>query len=229
MEWQIGLSVGLLVYLAFAFDVLGFLARDELRLRVLLLSSGVLYTLYYFLVAETPLWDAILTNGAIDIVNFVMICVVIRERSTIAMPPSEVAIYRHFSMMTPGQFRKLLRSSELRTSDRDEVLSVEGAPLPRLYYVLEGMVEVEKHGAAIGIGSSVFVGEVAFLQNVPATATVRATRGSRYIVWTHDALESLFKRNPGIRTALLAHLNLDMSRKVAASSPGPMSHIPAQP
>ena len=225
MEWQIGLSVGLLVYIAFVFDILGFLARDELRLRILLLASGLLLTTYYFVVAEEPLWDAIVTNGMIDLVNFTMICVVIHERSTLAMPAATVAIYERFSMMTPGQFRKVFRAGRLKTAAQDETLAVEGAALPRLFYVLDGEVEVEKHGARTPIGQNVFVGEIAFLHDVPATATVRIRAGSRYLEWSHEDLNALTDRHPAIRTALLAHLNLDLSRKVAASSPGAMSSV----
>jgi hypothetical protein len=225
MEWQIGLSVGLLVYVAFVFDVLGFLARDELKLRILLLASGLFLTSYYFFVSDQPLWDAIVTNGMIDLVNFTMICVVIHERSTLAMPATTVAIYDRFSMMTPGQFRKVFRAGRLRTAARDETLAVEGAPLPRLFYVLDGEVEVEKHGTRTPIGRNVFIGEIAFLHDVPATATVRIREGSHYLEWTHEDLKALTARHPAIRTALLAHLNLDLSRKVAASSPGAMATV----
>lgn len=223
MDWQIGLSIGLLVYAAFVFDILGFLARDELKLRILLLASGILFTIYYFFVADEPLWDAILANGTIDLVNFAMICIVIRERSTFSMSPTAIAIYARFAMMTPGQFRKLLRVGEIIEAPEPQTLAVEGAPLSRLFYVLEGDVVVEKHGTSTSIGSDVFIGEIAFLHATPATATVRLAAGARYLCWTHEALNAEMERHPGIKTAFLAHLNLDMSRKVAASSPGVMA------
>ena len=37
-----GLGIGLLVYAAFVFDLFGFLARDELWLRLLMLAASAL-------------------------------------------------------------------------------------------------------------------------------------------------------------------------------------------
>ena len=62
MEILAGLSVGVLVYLAFAFDVAGFMARDELLWRGLMLTASAFYLVYYYFVVDEPLRDAILTK-----------------------------------------------------------------------------------------------------------------------------------------------------------------------
>ncbi len=74
---MLGLSVAVFVYAAFVFDVFGFLARDELWLRLQMMAAMMLYIIYYYLVADAPLWDAIITNGTLAAVNLAMIFVVI--------------------------------------------------------------------------------------------------------------------------------------------------------
>jgi hypothetical protein len=131
------LSVEYFVYIAFAFALAGYLARDELWLRLLLLAASANYIAYYWTVAEGPLGDAILTSGALAAVNLVMIGVVILERSTFAMSPQMAAIYRSFDMLTPGQFRRIMRHGTVRTADGVVRLTTEGMRVDRLCYVTE--------------------------------------------------------------------------------------------
>jgi len=58
------------VQLALLFYVLGFLTRNELYLRVWLLTGTGFYILYYYFVTDVPLWDALWTSAAIGVVNF---------------------------------------------------------------------------------------------------------------------------------------------------------------
>jgi len=50
-------SAGSFVYLALMFYVLGSLVRDELWLRVLILTGSFCYVIYYIYAPERPLWD----------------------------------------------------------------------------------------------------------------------------------------------------------------------------
>ena len=49
-------SVATLVYLAFIMDMLGFLARDELKLRLMMLAGMIFYIAYFFLLFALSLW-----------------------------------------------------------------------------------------------------------------------------------------------------------------------------
>ena len=100
--------VGVLVYVALAFGVMGFLARDELHWRGLMLAATGFYLCYYFFIAESPLWDAFIANSLLGLVNLSMIFVVIVERSTFGMSREKIDLFRMFPLLTPGQFRKLI-------------------------------------------------------------------------------------------------------------------------
>ena len=58
-----------LIHLGALLYILGFLVRDELLLRLLVLGGSGLYILYYFLFPATPLWDAIITSLILGVAN----------------------------------------------------------------------------------------------------------------------------------------------------------------
>ncbi|MEL7345645.1 MAG: cyclic nucleotide-binding domain-containing protein [Pseudomonadota bacterium] len=221
MDWLsgAGLGIGILVYLAFVLDLAGFLARDELRWRVLMLGASGLYLVYYYYVTDVPLWDAIRTNAALAAVNLAMIGVVVVERSTFAMRRDTRALYQLFPMLSPGQFRRLLRSATKLRAMETRVLTREGKTLDEMFFIVEGAVEVAKGQSVSVIEPGTFIGEIAYLTKQGASATVSIAQGTRYLRWSHSDLDAMTTRSAGLRVALVAHLNLDLARKVAASQP----------
>lgn len=220
MEWVLALPVGYLVYLAFAFDVLGFSARDELALRSLMLAASFFYIAYFFVASDAPLWEAIYADVVLVLVNLFMIAIVVRERSTRSMSADAVDLYRLFPRMSPGHFRRLMKIAARRRTAGPHKVTEENAPLGCLYFVLDGDVTIIKAGIATTLpAKGVFIGEVAFLAGVPASATVTLAPGSEYLVWQVPELQGLIKRLPDLGNALIAHLSEDMARKVAFSQP----------
>lgn len=214
-----GLSVGSLVYIALALQVIGFLARDELRLRLFMLGASAFYLLYYLRIAGEPLWDAFAVNLSLALVNAAMIAVVVAERTTIGMSRDSLALYARFEGMLPGHFRRLLRAAaDIRVPDEARI-TVQGTPLDRLYFVIDGPVTVDKDGSAVVIGGGTFIGEVAYLTGRPASATVRLGAGARYLSWRREDIDRMTRRSPNFRNALLARINADLAAKVAGSLP----------
>lgn len=213
------LSAEALVYLAFVFYVLGFLFRDELWMRGLLLFGTVFYLLYYFYAPQTPLWDAILTSSIMGIVNIAMICVVVAERTTFTMSQEKAAIYTHFSNLSPGQFRRVMKRGDNCVAKARERLCVGGEPLRDLYFLVAGNAEITKRGETITVQAGRFVGEVAFLRGTPASATVDVLKGATYVRWDHAKLSALMQKSPNIHNAMVARFNLDLADKVATSQP----------
>lgn len=213
------LNVEYLVYLAFAFALAGYLARDELWLRLLMLAASVNYLAYYYTVTEEPLWNAIFTSGALAFVNLVMIGIVILERTTFAMSRQVAAIFRSFDMLTPGQFRRIMRYGTVRTADDTVRLTTEGMRVEKLYYVTAGTVIVTKEGRRTEIPPRIFVGEIAYATGNVASATVELAPGSVWVEWDQDRLRRLARRFPALGVALVAQFNADLLGKVATSQP----------
>lgn len=219
MEWQLGLTIGALVYAAFMFQLFAFLARDELRLRVLMLAGSALYLLYYYKVTENPLWASIITNGALAAVNLAMIGVVVLERTTFSMSKETIELFKRFQMLSPGQFRRLLKSARIVNSPNHAELTRLGDRVRSLYYVIDGPVGILKGSSETQVDGGIFVGEVAFLTGEPASATVTIGPGIKYMEWDASDLQRLMEKSPKLYVALSAQFNADLVRKVSKSLP----------
>ncbi len=212
-------SAGVFVQFALLFYVLGLLARNELVLRGLLLTGTMFYILYYYFIADTPLWDAILTSGVIGLANFIMIVVIMHEKSTIGMSPEMTALYQSFPTLNPGQFRKIMRDADWVTAPEDSKICTHGVQPDYLYLVSDGGVKLHRDGQDVTIGSGNFIGEISFLLNGPATADVVVPAGTVYVRWNRTKLTQLMKKSDRLSNAISALFINDIARKLSVSWP----------
>lgn len=215
----LGLAATLLVYGALALHSAGFLARNELILRLLMLGAMILTLAFLFAFGPIPEGIAKLGTGLLIAINLVVIAVIVKERTTIGMKPELALLSRHFEMISPGQFRQLFKIGRHAISGQDTILTKAGAPTKRLYYIISGTAVLEKDGLSFDMQSEQFVGEIGFLTGELASGTVVLKPGSEYLSWEAEALRDLFENVPAIRAAMLAQLNLDLVRKVANGVP----------
>ena len=213
------LPVATLLFLGFGFKLLGLLARDELILRLLLLVSSAFYVSYFYFVAGNPLWEGVFTNSILGVVNLTVIGIVLTERTTFGMSPEMLTLYRSFPMLSPGQFRRLMRRARSETLHGETVLVTEGQTADRLFYVASGDVKMTKGGQASRLPEGIFVGEIGYLRGGAATATVAAGQGARVLSWSHDDLKAMTRKSGNMRVAMVAQFNSDLLTKVAGSRP----------
>ena len=212
-------SAAILVQLAFICYSLGFLARDELWLRGLLLLGTGFYLLYYYHIEETPLWDAIFTSGILGIINLGMIILLIFERTTFAMDEQTAKTYASFDTLTPGQFRKVMKLSTTVHADQDIKLSDQNSPIEHLYLVTEGRAHLVKSGTKNTLSAPLFLGEIGFLLDGRASASVTVQQGGTYTYWTASDLRNLMDGTPAIRNAMIALFSRDLADKLGRSAP----------
>jgi hypothetical protein len=208
-------SKGNIVHLGAAFYLAGFLFRDQIMLRGLIIVGDLIYLLYFLLAPEVPLWGGIFWSSVFIAVNLFMIAHIVADRMHFRMGEEETRLFRALYYLSPGEFRRLVRAGVWRTADTVVVLTVENKRLDRLHFVLDGAITIEKAGYCRNIGSCTFIGEVAFLLSRPASATVTVEKGARYIEWEANTLNRLLLRAPSLRIALSSALNRDMAAKVA--------------
>ncbi len=204
-----------LIHIAAAIFLFGFLFRDQIILRSLVIVGNCFYVLYYYVVVDHPLWGGIFWSVVGIVINIGMIGWIMADRSRFGLAAHELALHARFGTLTPGEFRRLMRAGTWHTATHDTLLSEEGRPLPALAYVIDGAVTVEKGSGHIDLEAPMFIGEVAFVTDHPASATVRVRAGARYVTWEMETLRKLLLRAPGLRVGLGAALNEDMARKVA--------------
>lgn len=207
-----------LVHVAAALYLAGFLFRDQIMLRFLVVVGDFVYTAYYLFAPAEPLWGGAFWSVVFIIVNSIMITRIIADRAHFGLTEDELQLFRRLDTMTPGEFRRFIRVASWKTASADTVLTEENKPLDNLYFVLDGDITIDKVGNRHRIDPGVFIGEVAFLLTQPASATVTVASKARYVTWDAGALRRLLIRAPTLRIAFNAALNRDMAAKVARAA-----------
>ena len=219
MDFSVFWTAGMFVHLALLFYVLGFLVRDELLLRGLILIGTGFYILYYFFAANAPLWDAIFASGVIGSVNILMIGIIIRERSTIGMSAEDLALFQKFPTLSPGQFRRIMSCADWRNAEDRIEICQEGRAPEHLYFVASGDVTLNRNGRQVPGAAGSFIGEISFLLDRGASATVTLGPGAHYVAWPRAELRRMMRRSPALSNALTALFNRDLAGKLSVSLP----------
>lgn len=219
MDLSYLLSAGIFVQLALLCYVLGLLVRNELVLRGFILTGTAFYIVYYYFISDIPLWDAIWASSVIGIANLFMICVILREKSTIGMAPEMLALYQAFPTLNPGQFRKIMKHADWVTAQKETQICTAGIKPNYLYLVSSGTMRLQRDGKEAQIGNGNFIGEISFLIDGPATADVVAPKGTEYICWDRNVLKAMMNRSLRLSNAIGALFNTDIARKLSVSWP----------
>ncbi|SMY08676.1 Crp/Fnr family transcriptional regulator [Flavimaricola marinus] len=204
-----------LIVLAGLSFVSGYLVIDQRVLRVLLLIGSALYIGYYATVADGPLWAAIYTSLIMVAANLIGLSILLLQGVRWIIPPEYRALYAQFAHLQPGDFRSVVRTARRVTLRRDTQLTIEGQPVTEVYLVLSGRTRVSKGAEEFELPAGVFVGEVAYLLETPASASTVIEAGGEVLVWPIDVLRDRSARKPRFKLALEAMISRDLARKVA--------------
>lgn len=214
------------VHLATLCYVLGLLTRNELRLRAFILIGTCFYILYYYFIAEAPLWEAIATSVLIGSANLPVIWRIFRERSVWGMSEEMLTLYAYFPSFNPGQFRKMIAKGSIIDETKHTVLLKHGERPSKLYLTLSDGFMLSRHSQYAELGPGNFLGEISFVLGGPASATVTAEPGARYVAWDVSTLEKLMETSPRFANAIPVLLSQDIARKLAGSFPSPAPAMP---
>jgi hypothetical protein len=197
---------------------LAFLLRDQLQLRLLMAISLFLQGLYYYTIPGGPFYDPLFWKIVSLAANILMIVLVFGGRIDFGIPADVRELFNKIAVLTPGQFRKLLKSAT-RTKETEVPLLIEGQAVHQLHYLLKGSASIAKGKTRNEISSGVFLGEVAFLNGTKASATVRLKPGAECVSWDSQTLKSMMQKDKALDIAMRGVFNHDLAAKVAASVP----------
>ena len=203
-----------LVYLAAGVQTIGFLIRDQLLLRALILVGTILYIVYYYIAPELPLWDAILCAVLMGVANAYTMIRLTLDRRTTCFNEEDLAVYRALPQVTPGAFRRLIAVAERVSVSTPQEITREGEMPEYLYYLIEGTFTLEKRGETRHLSGPSFLGEIAYMLDKPASATVVLDSGARYIRWRVPTLKKLTARQMLPENVLEFAFNRDLAVKV---------------
>lgn len=215
---QLMADPSVLVFAAAGLHIVAYLCRDQAWLRCLLLVGTGVYIAYYWLAGPTPLWSAIATTSVVASANFYGLLLLLVSRSRWTLRRFDRRIYEMLKPVEPGQLRQLLRAGEVQEVTSPMLLTREGEAPSYLYFVIEGELRIRKAGTQFTVPCGCFIGEVALILGLPASATVEALPGSELIAWPRARLDRMMRRSLRLEQNLEALLARDMARKVASSS-----------
>ncbi|KIN66351.1 Cyclic nucleotide-binding domain protein [Sulfitobacter noctilucicola] len=214
------------VHLAVLCYMLGLLTRKELLLRGFLFLGSLFYILYYYYIAESPLWEAIAASTLIAASNLPVIYRIFRERSTFGMTDEMLTLYQSFPNFNPGQFRQMMAQAEIVEAHDDVTLLEQGMPPSHLYLTNTNGFVLERDHLQSDLGPGNFLGEISFLLGGGATATVKARAGASYVAWDLGQLQSMMANSSSMANAISVLLNKDIARKLAVSFPSKPFALP---
>jgi Cyclic nucleotide-binding domain len=207
-----------LIHIGALFYLVCFLFRDQLWLRIFAVLGDLVYTGFYFTAADVPLWSAIVYSMLNMTINMVMIALIVQDRRMLPLDDNDLRLYQSFNGMSPGDFRRLRKIGKWQTAEGDQILAMEGQSLSELFYVVDGALHMTKGKRQIKVEPGLFIGEIAYLKNTPASATVVAKSGTSYIRWQHRDLKDISVRHDSLNQSLSNLLSADLAMKVAKSA-----------
>jgi hypothetical protein len=206
---------------------LAFLLRDQLHLRLLMAVSFFLQGLYYYAIPAGPLYDPLFWKVVSFIANLGMIFLVFGGRFDFGIPADMRELFEKISVLSPGQFRKIVKLSK-RISKVGTPVLVEGQKPTELHYLSEGKVRIEKGGQEHIVNAGAFLGEVSFLNDTTASASVHMMEGAVIVSFDAAQLKELMAEDKSIDIAMRGVFNHDLAKKVANSIPMPPPPKPAR-
>ncbi len=212
------LDAGLLVHIATLGYIFGFLLKNQLILRILVLGSTILYIpYYYYIYPAQPLWAAIMGSTLVIFANIIGTVSLIYDRLPIKIDPKHMPIYQSLQGIRPGEFRRLIKAAEYQIADDNLTLTNEDEAPSHLYYLEKGIGVAEKKDKTFTVPEGRFVGEISFILGGNATATVNISKGAAFLSWEKTVLNKLLEKHPNLQRAFEARIARDMASKLASS------------
>lgn len=213
--WDAYYSPGLLAYIAGGFYVLGLVTINQIMLRLMLLAGTSFYILYYATAASDPLMEAIYVSLLIGLANLFGLGSLLLRQSRFAVPKEYADVFESFPPIPPGDFRTLMKLARRYQTAEEQVLTHEGQPGNKLYYIVQGTTRVRKGDSEFSLSPKLFLGEIAFLTGQPSSATAWLPQGAEVLEWDFDVLAKRCGRSTRFKLALEAAISVDLAGKVA--------------
>lgn len=201
-----------LIHVGYLLMLAGLLARDILMLRCLLLGAQIILALYAVSIAIPAItaW-----NTLFAVINVVWIGRIVRERRAVRVPPDLQPIHeRYFAAMSAAEFLRWWRLGRTETI-RDRPLTREGVTPSALYFVLAGIVTVQRGEAVVAqLGPGCFVGEMSLVTGRAANALVKPFDQVTVHRWDRTDVEPLQARDLTLWAKIQSAIGVDLVAKI---------------
>ncbi len=206
--------------IAFILVALSFMVKDMLWLRALSIMASTCSIFYNSNVAATPLWVPISWNMFFMSLNVYHIVNIIRGNRSIHLNEKEKELFSlAFSNLSLMEFSKLMKIANWKVIAPEVTIIEENQPMTELLMIYNGDVEVIVASKKVNeLKDGQYVGEMSFLSDGVASATVKTKRQTEIVTWGQKELKDLMKRNPSIIYSLQASMGEQMAKSLKAKN-----------
>jgi hypothetical protein len=176
-------------HLSYILIAVSYWLTDIFWLRVVAVV-GLSLEIVYFLMSGGDLRTGIGWDIVFIAINLYQLYRLVQERLSLRLPEKDRDLLRKvLAGLNDGQIARLLGAGALYDLPAGTTLAEENEALEKLYFICDGRVSVTISGRAVSqLEQGNFVGEVAFLTERPATATVVAETPVRALAFDRDTL-----------------------------------------
>ena len=143
-----------------------------------------------------------------------------RPKLSLRLPEAEREALRSvFTGLDDVQIARLLVAGRFNDIAKGTMLAEENKPLETLFFICTGHVKVTIAGREVAhLEKGNFVGEIAFLTEKPATATVVAEDSVRALVFERAELNQFFRNEAEVAGLVYQLLGRELAQKIRVSN-----------
>lgn len=194
-----------------------FMVRDILWLRGLSIMASCCGIFYSSTVSDTPLWTPIIWSCVFISLNVYHISRLILENRGIEFNDKEQELYQTvFASLSPLEFKKLNDIAEWIQVPEGTKIVEQGQKMRDLYLIYSGVTDVLVDGKNVAqLKDGQYVGEMSFMTEGDATASVVSYYPTEYLKWDQEGLKALMSRNPSLLFSLQSTMGKQLSKAVS--------------
>ena len=206
-------------HLSYLLIAISYWLTDIFWLRVVAVV-GLSLEIVYFLLSGGDLRAGIGWDLVFIAINLYQIYRLVNDRLSLRLPEPDRQLLRSvLTGLDDAQIARLLVAGEFSDMREGTTLARENEPLDRLYFICDGHVRVTIAGRDVSrLERGNFVGEVAFLTERPATATVVSESDVRALVFERGKLNRFFSDETEVAGLIYQLMGRELANKIKVSN-----------
>jgi CRP-like cAMP-binding protein len=206
-------------HLSYVLIAVSYWLTDMFWLRLVAIV-GLSLEILYFLLSGGDLRAGIGWDLVFIAINGYQLSRLVQDRLSLRLPQADRDLLRSVLIgLNDIQIARLLVAGRFRDVAKGTTLAEENKPLDTLFFICAGHLKVTIAGREVAhLGKGNFIGEVAFLTEKPATATVVAEDSVRALVFERAALSRFFRNEAEVAGLIYQLLGRELAHKIKVSN-----------
>ena len=182
--------------------------------------AGLSFEILYFWHSDGDLrsgmgWDLIFIA-----INLYQLYRLVKDRLSLRLPEDDRELLRSvLTGLDDAQIARLLDAGEFCDLPDGTKLAEADRPLRKIFFICSGLARVTIGGREVSdLEKGSFVGEVAFLTEKPATATVTAKGDVRALAFDSGELRQFFNKDTEVAGLIYQLLGRELANKIKVSN-----------